>query len=166
MNKTKEAIIYIIDYFQKNFAPKDLGKVKLNKILWFANRAYMYKHYETITPNDFIKNPRGPVVKGLDKILKELEANGEIHSFNIQKGDFIQQSFTTAREANLNIFTAAEISVIDETINQYAKSTAKDLSDESHDESWEATKDGDVLLVESVFLQDIQKATLDNIDAN
>ncbi|MEE6629137.1 type II toxin-antitoxin system antitoxin SocA domain-containing protein, partial [Campylobacter coli] len=51
------------------------NKAKLNKILWFADRAFMYKNYASLTQTSYIKNPQGPVVKKLENILTSLEKN-------------------------------------------------------------------------------------------
>ena len=49
MDKTKAVIAYIVNYFQCNNSPKNLGKVKLVKILWFADREFMHKYYRQLT---------------------------------------------------------------------------------------------------------------------
>lgn len=164
MKKIENVIIYIIDYFQKNYAPADLGKVKLNKILWFADRAFMYKNYTSLTKSSYIRNPKGPVIKKLDNILAKLEKDNFIRSFSVNKGEFQQISFVCLKEPNLDEFTAKEINILDEIINKFASKTAKELSEISHDECWEKTKDGDTMPIESVFLQDIIPATKE--DAN
>ncbi|HEF6133440.1 TPA: SocA family protein [Campylobacter coli] len=163
MKKIENIIIYIINYFQTNYAPADLGKVKLNKILWFADRAFMYKNYASLTQTSYIKNPQGPVVKKMEHILNKLEKANFIKSFDVNKGDFQQTSFICLREPNLDDFTAKEISILDETINKFASRTAKELSEISHDECWEKTKDGDTMPIESVFLQDIVPATKEDV---
>ncbi|HEF3260815.1 TPA: SocA family protein [Campylobacter coli] len=164
MKKIENIIIYIINYFQTNYAPADLGKVKLNKILWFADRAFMYKNYASLTQTSYIKNPQGPVVKKLENILTSLEKNEFIKSIKVNKGEYQQQSFLCLKEPNLDDFTAKEISILDEAINKFALKTAKELSEMSHDECWEKTKNGDTMPIESVFLQDIIPATKEDIN--
>ena len=163
MKKLENVIIYIINYFQKNFAPADLGKVKLNKILWFADRAFMYKNYMSLTKSSYIRNPQGPVIKKLDNVLNGLEKNGFIRSFSLNKGGFQQISFICLKEPDLNKFTAKEINTLDEIINSFALKTAKELSEITHDEIWEKTKDGDTMPIESVFLQDVILATKEDV---
>lgn len=57
------------------------------------------------------------------------------------------------KEPNLDDFTAKEISILDQTINKFALKTAKELSEMSHDECWEKTKNGDTMPIESVFFK-------------
>lgn len=155
MKKIDNAILYIINYFQCNHAPNDLGKVKLNKILWFADRAFMYKYYQSITQSTYIRNPNGPVIKKMENILNHLEKNGYIKSFCVNKGEYQQTCFLCLKEPNLDDFNAKEISVLDEFINKFATKNAKELSELSHDELWKKTKNGEIMPLESVFLQDI-----------
>ncbi|EOH0085270.1 Panacea domain-containing protein [Campylobacter coli] len=151
MKKIENIIIYIINYFQTNYAPADLGKVKLNKILWFADRAFMYKNYASLTQTSYIKNPQGPVVKKLENILTSLEKNEFIKSIKVNKGEYQQQSFLCLKEPNLDDFTAKEISILDETINKFALKTAKELSEMSHDECWEKQKTAILCLLKAYF---------------
>ncbi|EKG4594774.1 DUF4065 domain-containing protein, partial [Campylobacter coli] len=106
----------------------------------------------------------GPVVKKLENILTSLEKNEFIKSIKVNKGEYQQQSFLCLKEPNLDDFTAKEISILDETINKFALKTAKELSEMSHDECWEKTKNGDTMPIESVFLQDIIPATKEDIN--
>lgn len=159
MSKIENLILYIINYFQCNLSPIQLGKVKLNKILWFADRAFMYKNYQSLSGGEYIKNPNGPVLKKMDKILKKLEKGGFIKSFKVNKNGFNQISFLCLKEPNLNSFKANEISVVDEKINELATKNARELSKETHDENWQKSKNGDIMPLEDVFLQDIVPAS-------
>lgn len=161
--KTKKIIAYIIDYFQNNYSANELGLVKLNKILWFADRAFMYDYYKSITQGEYIRNPNGPVLKKLDKILSELEKDGYIKGIDIKKGRYTQKSFKSIKKPDLKGIAAQEISIIDSIIAKLAPKSAKELSKETHDELWEKTKNGDIMPLESVFLKDIVEPTKKDI---
>lgn len=152
MIKTKKIIVYIIDYFQNNYSPNKLGAVKLNKILWFADRAFMYEHYKSITQGEYIRNPNGPVLKKIDKILNELERDGYIEGIG-KKGT--QKSFKSIKKPDFRGITAQEISIIDSIMAKLASKSARELSKQTHDAVWEKTKNGDIMPLESVFLKDI-----------
>lgn len=163
MTKAEKVIVYIINYFQCNYSPNDLGSVKLNKILWFADRAFMYENYKSITQEEYIRNPNGPVLKSMEKILNKLENEGFIKRFNTNKGSYIQKSFLCLKEPDLKGIKAQEISKIDGIITKFAQKSAKELSEETHDEVWENTKDGHVMPLESVFFKDIVSPTQEDI---
>lgn len=163
MIKTKKIIVYIIDYFQNNYSPNKLGAVKLNKILWFADRAFMYEHYKSITQGEYIRNPNGPVLKKIDKILSELEKDGYIKGIGIKKGRYTQKSFKSIKKPDLKGIAAQEINTIDSIMAELASKSARELSEQTHDELWEKTKNGDIMPLESVFLKDIVEPTKKDI---
>lgn len=164
MNKTEAIIAYIINYFQRYDSPKNLGKVKLVKMLWFADREFMHKYYKPLTDLEYRKMPQGPMPTNIDKIIKSMEEQGIIHSFLVNKfGGYEQRSFTCLKEPNLDDFTSQEISILDEIIMQLYKKSAKQLSNQTHDELWESIEQGKIMPLESVFLQDIIPATSEDI---
>src|SRR5215831_1677028 len=59
--------------------PAELGTVKLNKILWFADLEYYRRTGHTITgATAYTKLPHGPVAKGILEALDGLEAEDKI----------------------------------------------------------------------------------------
>lgn len=69
--KIYEIINYIVGCFKDN--PSKLGKVKLAKILWFADREFMYKYHSELTGLEYQKLPFGPVPKKYDQILNDMQ---------------------------------------------------------------------------------------------
>lgn len=167
LDKTKAVIAYIIDYFQRNDLLKYLGKVKLVKILWYADREFMYKYFKPITNLEYRKMPQGPLPSNFDSILKSMEEEDIIKSYKIDKlGGYTQHSFFCLKEPNLDDFTSQEINVLDKVIAQTYKKTAQQLSSQTHDELWESIGLGKVMPLESVFLQDVIPATIEDVDGS
>ncbi|MDL0147656.1 Panacea domain-containing protein [Campylobacter felis] len=71
MTKLEKIINYIIYSFRDE--PLKLGKLKLAKILWFSDRAFMYKYSEALTDLEYIKMQYGPLPKNTKKYLKSLK---------------------------------------------------------------------------------------------
>ena len=86
MDKTKAVIAYIVNYFQCNNSPKNLGKVKLVKILWFADREFMHKYYRQLTNLEYRKMPYGPMPTNIDSLLQSMEKEAIIKSFEANNG--------------------------------------------------------------------------------
>ena len=63
---------YVIDGCE----PHELGAVKLNKALWFADREAFIAFGRTLTGREYIKLENGPVPRGINAALSELKANG------------------------------------------------------------------------------------------
>ncbi|EMI4815717.1 hypothetical protein V6N98_001137 [Campylobacter upsaliensis] len=53
MTKLEKIMNYIIYSFRDE--PLKLGKLKLAKILWFSDRAFMYKYSEALTGLEYLK---------------------------------------------------------------------------------------------------------------
>lgn len=165
MDKTKAVIAYIVNYFQCNNSPKNLGKVKLVKILWFADREFMHKYYRQLTNLEYRKMPYGPMPTNIDSLLQSMEKEAIIKSFEANNGvEYPQQSFMCLKEPNLNDFTAQEISLLDRIIIELQDKSATQLSNQTHDELWESIEQGKIMPLESVFLQDIIPATQDDVN--
>ncbi len=165
MDKTKAVIAYIVNYFQCNNSPKNLGKVKLVKILWFADREFMHKYYRQLTNLEYRKMPYGPMPTNIDSLLQSMEKEAIIKSFEANNGvGYPQQSFMCLKEPNLNDFTAQEISLLDRIIIELQDKSATQLSNQTHDELWESIEQGKIMPLESVFLQDIIPATQDDVN--
>lgn len=162
-DKTEAIIAYIINYFQCNDSLAKLGKVKLIKILWYADREFMYKYYKELTDLEYRKMPRGPMPTNIDFILEDMEKKGIIKSFEISKFGYTQQSFLCLQEPDLNNFTPQEISVLDKVIVDLLNKTATQISKETHDELWHSIEQGKIMPLESVFLQDIVPTTEEDI---
>jgi len=162
MKRLHDIVHYIIakaDY-------KKLGKTKLNKILWFADRDFMRTHIDTITHSEYIKMQFGPVPKKIDKILKALIKENNIILKEVPIGDTIQKSYISIVEPDISMFKPEEISVLDKYIYGISENfTANKISEISHGEDWQMVKIGEVIPVESVFGNEInQDVTPDDIE--
>lgn len=153
MDKACAIINYIINAFQAE--PKKLSKVKLAKILWFADKEYMYKYYTSLSGLEYIKLPQGPVPKNYDKLLKDMENKAIIHTFDVLSYGKKQICFHSLKEPDLEMFKAQEISILDKVISDVYNQKSTTLSKKTHDELWDKVKMGEIMPIESVFWQDI-----------
>lgn len=163
-NKTEATIAYIINYFQCNNSPKNLGKVKLVKILWFADREFMHKYFKQLTNLEYRKMPQGPMPTNINSILKSMQKEGIIQTFETSKYGYTQQSFLCLQEPNLDAFSPQEISILDKVIIDLLDKSASQISQETHDELWHSIEQGKIMPLESVFLQDVIPATQDDVN--
>lgn len=158
----KEVINYIIDYMQ-SYTGMYLDKIKLAKILWFADRAYMYRYDSSLTGFEYLKLQNGPAPKKYDSILTAMKNDGIIEIFQVSNLDKEKECFLSLKKPNLDKFTSKQIQIIDLVIMQYANKTSKELSELSHDELYDSVNMGDTMPIESVFWQDIQIPSQDDI---
>jgi hypothetical protein len=152
MKKLRDAVHYIINR-QTDYTK--LGKVKLNKILWFADRERMYLSGESITNATYIKLPNGPVPKKMDNILNSLIKEHKIIPKDVFVGGYIQKSYISIEDPDISHFNAYEISILDKYANEIIHKTANQISEISHDENWDIATIGETIPIETVFLMDM-----------
>jgi hypothetical protein len=124
--------------------PADLGAVKLNKILWFADLDHYRRTGRTITgATAYTKLQHGPVPRGMLRALSALEAENKIAKSTENYYDRPKTMFLALSRPDLSAFDADEIATIDmitETISR--DHTAVSISRLSHDALWEETEIG------------------------
>ena len=162
MDKVKRNINYIIHKFIEQ--PTKLSKVKLAKILYFADREYMYKYSKYLSGAEYIKLPHGPVIKNYDKILESMQNEGIISQFKTTLHEKSATCFQSLIEPNLDDFSVDEVVILDKVIYENYNKSAKTLSNLTHDSVWDNTKMGDVIPVEMVFLRDSEEPTNSDIE--
>lgn len=69
--KLKNLILYILSRCGQK---ANMGKILLNKLLYFSDFDYYEKNWESITGAIYTKLPRGPVPTDMDKILEEMKS--------------------------------------------------------------------------------------------
>jgi hypothetical protein len=149
--KLAELVLYIAT---KCDGDHRFGATKLNKILAFSDFIAYYRRGKPITGVEYMRLPQGPVPRRLLPITKDMEAKRELAFVEITDGKFTQKRVVPLRPANLSLFTADEIAIVDEVIKAFWMRTAKAISEFSHGMAWKAAGDKGLIPYESVFLSD------------
>jgi hypothetical protein len=128
-----------------------LGATKLNKILWFSERD-SYLRGEPISQVPFIKGKFGPVPKGMDTYLRELEESGVLLVRATEwKGD-PKKEFISLRDPSLEGFSVGQVSLINHAIQAICLfHSAESISDVSHDEIYDLAKMGEEIPYYAAF---------------
>ena len=151
-DKFKELVLYIAE---KCTDDPTLGATKLNKILYFAD---FYAYGESgvpITGATYVKLPRGPVPRQLVSVREELSNTGDICMRKDIYHGYPQERMIPIRGANLDLFMAKEIALVDDIIQKLWGINAANISDYTHRlAGWRIAADGDDIPYESVFISD------------
>jgi hypothetical protein len=151
-DKFKELVLYIAEKCMDDPA---FGATKLNKILYFAD---FYAYGESgvpITGATYGKLPCGPAPRQLVSVREELSNTGDICIRKATYHGYPQERVIPIREANLDLFTAKEIALVDDIIQKLWGINAANISDYTHRlAGWRIAEDGDDIPYESVFLSD------------
>jgi hypothetical protein len=140
--------------------PRRLGKTKLNKILYYADREAYLRTGDPITGERYVKHQYGPVSSHLDETLRGLEkdrliAIADASGYNAYVGaSYAQKQFVALRRPDVSLFTAEEVSLIEQYVDVICNQhSARSISDMSHDVVWEAAEIGEEIPSVTAFLQ-------------
>lgn len=139
--KFKQIVLYIINKINN----KELGSVKLNKILWFADLEKYMDTDDTITGGKYAKQALGPVSKHLVSALKALEREQKITITQ----EFPNESmylYEALENADTSEFKD-DIKYLDKTIKKLRKLKAAEVSEMTHTAYWRALENGDEMLI-------------------
>ena len=151
--KLTELVLYIA---AKSESDPDFGTTRLFKALFNADWNHYIATGKTITSHDYIKGPYGPVPDRGDEILNELVLERLLAIQRHSRGGYPQQKLIALRDADLDIFTAQEISIVDQVIEEQHGMTATRVSKRSHDENmaWKVARDGERIPFETSWVVD------------
>ena len=129
--KLLELALYISE---KANSDEYLSATKLNKILFLTDFHYYLKTGKSITGQEYLKFPYGPVPKDMKRIEKDNKAD-----IVFKVSDFFgksQKKPIALRQPQLKGFSAEEISFVDsliEVVCGKSKTSATFISDKSHE---------------------------------
>lgn len=129
-NKFKNVFIYILD---KCKSKPNVGKVVLNKLLYYSDFDYYMTYREYLTGLRYSKLPKGPV-PGIDQFVIQMRNSGEIKEVNKEYHQYKLTKYIALIKPDLTFLTESELNVIDRTIEKYADMSAKDISNLSHED--------------------------------
>lgn len=148
----RELILYISRESQNDHW---FGAVKLNKILYHSDFRAFERFGIPLTGVRYFRLPKGPAPKMLVPVRDELVREGALRIERRQVGpEHYQERPVAIREPVTDLFTADELSLVDEVIRDLWNQTAAEVSDASHDIRWLALRNKDPMPYELAHLSD------------
>lgn len=142
MNKEKyrNAILF----FARN--TPNLGKVKLNKLLYFLDFDHFEKYGKAITEDTYENNELGPVPVHAEAIVEEMESERLVEVVVEPIIDYVRYKLIPLVNYNPNIFKPSEIEMLCEVASKWQHHTAREIIIASHGEApWIATRKGEII---------------------
>ena len=127
--KLEELILLISERSQDD---PTSGAVKLNKLLFYCDFSAYLTFGSPITGHDYFALKNGPAPKKLLPITEKLRAEG---AFAFQQTEYfghVKKKPIALRPADVSVFTAQELNLIDHVLEKHRLKTATQISDESH----------------------------------
>jgi hypothetical protein len=132
--------------------PSLLGATKLNKILWYSDVLAYVSTGNSISGAIYVKRQFGPVPKDILASKARLVASKAIIERNITYHGYNQKQLIALRNADVTVFTAEEVSIVNEVIETVCtKHTAASVSHASHDSVWHAAEIGEEIPLFAIF---------------
>jgi len=151
--KFKELILYIADRCSDD---TDFGAVKLNKILFYSDFFAYGKTGKPITGATYFKLPLGPAPKQLVPMREKMKKDSEIAVYLKRYFSYQQERIIPLREANLDNFSAEEISIVEQVINLFHGVNGAEISSKSHMElGYQIANEQGEIPYEAAFLSNL-----------
>lgn len=145
-----ELILYVARRCERHTA---FGAVKLNKILFYADFIAFAKLGEPITGTEYFRLPMGPAPRRLEPVTRTLFDHGDAVEQSRAVFAKMQKRIVPLREANLDLFTAAQIAIVDEVIDALCSMTADEVTELSHQfAGWELAEDHETIPYASALI--------------
>ena len=149
IEKFKQVFLYILS---KVGAKPNVGQTVLYKLLYFIDFDYYELYEKQLMGLSYIKNTYGPTPVDFAKLIKQMEAAGQIEEIKTKYYQHDMTKYLPIIEPDLELLSARELEFIDKELEKHSSKSASELSALSHkDIPWIGAKDKEVLDYESVF---------------
>ena len=141
--KFRELVLYIA---LRSDDDKRFGAIKLNKILFYSDFNAYRELGEPITGAAYQHLGEGPAPRELLPVRKKMMDGDELKIEPRLYFGKVQNRIIPLRPPNLNLFTIAEIRIVEEVINTFWELSGTELSKRSHEEyGWRLTDDNETI---------------------
>lgn len=121
--------------------PDQLGAIRLNKVLWFADVTTYKMDGKSITGEKYVKRKYGPVPSRILPALEELQRDGAVLILE-PKIEYASRRFYSLAPPTGKLTNREKLitsAVLDDVLGR----TASEISELSHDDVWDAAEIGE-----------------------
>lgn len=128
-------IASLVIFFLKNASSSYNDRLKLNKLLFYADFAHFKYHGRSITGLSYRAIPYGPVPSSYDRLFSWLQQKDliQINWDHVDQGAG-RERFTSMREPDGTIFSEDELASMDAVLEEFGAMPSWDLVNISHQE--------------------------------
>jgi hypothetical protein len=150
--KVKQLILYIATKMED--APR-FGSVKLNKVLYRADHEAYRQLGRKLTTYNYRKQELGPTLDAYVHVLGEMERDEQIEFVAQPAGRQTEQRPMARTTPDPNVFSAAELAIIDSEIERAWNTTGRGVTAEEHGTAaWYATGMGELIDPDLFLVED------------
>jgi len=151
--KFRELLLYIASRSEDD---PNFGATKINKILFFSDFEAYARFGKPITGAVYQRLPQGPAPRAMLPIKRSMTENRDIIEREVLLySNYRQKRLIANRNPNMSLFSAEEISLVDEVIADNINMNARGVSDKSHElDSWQLAVNLETIPYQSALLHD------------
>ncbi len=170
-----EKLIAALAYFASR-GVSDLDPMKSNKLLYFADKAHLLKYGRPIIGDTYVGMEHGPVPTMSYNVMKDAFSADDPERVSPLLFEYLAVDnsgryprFVAKRAPNMEVLSASDVEILDETVTKYGRYDAIELRNLAHEEP--EIRHADEMLARSrsgsvpVSFEEILAAASDNIRA-
>lgn len=119
----------ILAFLREN---KQLTKTKLAKLLYFADFAWYYKHFKSMSGMEYRKISYGPVADSYFRLIDEMVDQGEIAIETLSEGVMMISETRSGAKVNLDEISSEERKLIQKINNRWKNKKTNTIVDFTH----------------------------------
>ena len=150
-DRLRELILYIAEKLEDD---PNFDRTKLAKIIYFSDMESYRMHRRPVSGSAFDRMAYGPLPKNFLKTLDELKEEGRIDEIEREYFDYTQKRIVVRSGTSGDMFSEAELGVVDGNIQKFRDWNAIGLSERSHGVAWRLTEEGNPIPYEYALYSD------------
>ncbi|MDP3025843.1 MAG: Panacea domain-containing protein [candidate division Zixibacteria bacterium] len=140
-NINKKKFYNAILFFADRTGNIYFGETKLMKLLYFLDFNFFEKHGKSITGDQYVRWPHGPVPSQGKIVLKEMEKGGYINIKIAVVGRYKQKRIEQLRKFDHTVFNKDELEELTNVAETWKNATSSQIEEAAHDEvPWLCTR--------------------------
>jgi uncharacterized phage-associated protein len=150
-DKLSELVLYIAG---RTAGDQAAGATKLNKYLYFAESSAVRRLGRSITGAEYQKLRFGPAPRRLTPVRERLIRNGDGRlDQRVDALGYVHHELVALRAPRTDLFTAEELRLVDEVIDELRERSASQVTELSHREAgWQLVAEGETIPYELAFV--------------
>ena len=137
--KMRNMILYFVNKMGK------ITSIKLQLAMLFADRIHWALYKQSISGLEYVKGKYCPVMEKEGWSILTAMDNAELHVSLEYKANYIRIIRTTETQADMSVFSLAEIETLHKSYDIVNSKKIEQLSKMTHNDAWECAGGGDVL---------------------
>jgi hypothetical protein len=130
------------------------SRTKLLKILFYSDFESYGRYGHPITGVPYKKWPFGPAPEAFMRLQDEMLRDRAIRIVQRRVYDTVRQRVLPLKDASIDLFSARDISIVEDWIRFFWNKTAKEVSRFSHGKAWKLAEEDGLIPYEAVFISD------------